>query len=426
MDRGGHEAAVDIEQHHRVHDRILPARSAQTSRHAAIYRVDTSIYALEFVEHEIRRRTIASCVVLSEQIHRRDSIRSLRLARKRQVKTRHRPEHGGARATARRHDQSHQRSQRLLRRLRDGGNTVIVVEHDEETIRAADHIIEIGPGPGVHGGRVVAQGPLPALAQSVYRGRAQLLQQAEEKLLAITPAPGRVKRQVTDRHQLETAVEAILSQHRVADYLHVTYQQQVEERHVRRYKERPARTETLVRYQLAVTRNETAIQTAYRTLGWRLYVTNAPTERLSLPEAVRTYRGGVPTIERDFSRFKGRPLGLRPLFVQREDHVIGLVRLLSLALRILTLMEFVIRRSLQEEQDNLVGLYPGNPTTATRKPTTERILQAFKGITLSIIDLPGQHIRHLTPLTPLQNRILQLLRFTDSTYTSLAQTPNSS
>ncbi len=46
-----------------------------------------------------------------------------------------------------------------LRRLRDLGNTVIVVEHDADTIRAADHIIEIGPGPGIHGGQVVAQGP---------------------------------------------------------------------------------------------------------------------------------------------------------------------------------------------------------------------------------------------------------------------------
>ena len=47
-----------------------------------------------------------------------------------------------------------------LKRLRDLGNTVIVVEHDADTIRAADHILEIGPGPGVHGGKVVAQGPL--------------------------------------------------------------------------------------------------------------------------------------------------------------------------------------------------------------------------------------------------------------------------
>jgi excinuclease ABC subunit A len=47
-----------------------------------------------------------------------------------------------------------------LENLRDIGNTVIVVEHDEDTIRAADHLIEMGPGPGVHGGRVVVQGTL--------------------------------------------------------------------------------------------------------------------------------------------------------------------------------------------------------------------------------------------------------------------------
>ena len=47
-----------------------------------------------------------------------------------------------------------------LRRLRDIGNTVIVVEHDEETIRSADHIVEIGPGPGIHGGEIVVDGPI--------------------------------------------------------------------------------------------------------------------------------------------------------------------------------------------------------------------------------------------------------------------------
>ena len=47
-----------------------------------------------------------------------------------------------------------------LESLRDIGNTVIVVEHDEDTIRAADHIVEMGPGPGVHGGTVVAQGAI--------------------------------------------------------------------------------------------------------------------------------------------------------------------------------------------------------------------------------------------------------------------------
>ena len=53
-----------------------------------------------------------------------------------------------------------------LESLRDIGNTVIVVEHDEDTIRAADHLVEMGPGPGVHGGRVVVQGTLDDVLRS--------------------------------------------------------------------------------------------------------------------------------------------------------------------------------------------------------------------------------------------------------------------
>jgi excinuclease ABC subunit A len=55
-----------------------------------------------------------------------------------------------------------------LQRLRDIGNTVIVVEHDTDTIRAADHILEIGPGPGIHGGEVVASGSIAELIASPH------------------------------------------------------------------------------------------------------------------------------------------------------------------------------------------------------------------------------------------------------------------
>jgi excinuclease ABC subunit A len=53
-----------------------------------------------------------------------------------------------------------------LKRLRDLGNTVIVVEHDEDAIRAADHVVDLGPGAGVHGGEVVAEGPLTQILKS--------------------------------------------------------------------------------------------------------------------------------------------------------------------------------------------------------------------------------------------------------------------
>jgi excinuclease ABC subunit A len=62
-----------------------------------------------------------------------------------------------------------------LKSLRDIGNTVIVVEHDEDTIRAADHLVEMGPGPGVHGGEVVVQGSLDDLLRNKRSPTGQFL-----------------------------------------------------------------------------------------------------------------------------------------------------------------------------------------------------------------------------------------------------------
>src|SRR5262249_48563146 len=56
------------------------------------------------------------------------------------------------------HPRDNERLLRSLERLRDMGNTVVVVEHDEETMRAADYIVDFGPGPGIRGGKVVAAG----------------------------------------------------------------------------------------------------------------------------------------------------------------------------------------------------------------------------------------------------------------------------
>jgi len=260
----------------------------------------------------------------------------------------------------------------------------------------------------------------PTLAEAANQGLTQRLQHAQEALLALTPPSSRGRRQYAELAPLQSAVDAILKPYQVADLLTVTYDRQESQRHVRAYQDRPARTETTVRYQLQVTPNQDAIDLVRRRLGWRLFVTNAASEQLSLEEAARAYREG-PLHEHNFSRLKNRPLGLRPLFVHRQDHMLGLVRLLSLALRVLTLVEFVVRRELQQQQATLTGLYEGNPSRSTNRPTTERLLRAFQPITLTSVTLPGQRIVHITPLTPLQTQILALLGLPDSIYTDLAK-----
>ncbi len=110
-----------------------------------------------------------------------------------------------------------------------------------------------------------------------------------------------------------------------------------------------------------------------------------PTTRpqLTLEQAVEAYRDEF-LVERNFARLKGRPLSLAPLYVQRDDHRVGLVRLLTIALRVMTLLEGVLRQRLRERQMELAGLFAGNPKRRTSLPTTERLLEAFSEITLTI------------------------------------------
>jgi excinuclease ABC subunit A len=64
------------------------------------------------------------------------------------------------------HQRDNEKLLKTLKKLRDLGNTVIVVEHDHETMQASDHIVDIGPGAGVHGGRICAQGTAKEIANS--------------------------------------------------------------------------------------------------------------------------------------------------------------------------------------------------------------------------------------------------------------------
>ncbi len=110
------------------------------------------------------------------------------------------------------------------------------------------------------------------------------------------------------------------------------------------------------------------------------------------------------------------------MFVKRDDQVIGLSRLLSLAVCILTLVEFTVRRQLEAEQTKIAGLFLDSARKETDRPTAERILQSFRKIILTRITLPNQIIYHITPLNPVQQRLLALLGFPPDLYSRLART----
>ena len=101
-------------------------------------------------------------------------------------------------------------------------------------------------------------------------------------------------------------------------------------------------------------------------------------------------------------------MSLTPLLLHDDHRSVGLVSLLSVALRVLVLRPLVVRRNLQTEGATLTGIYLGQPGRQTARPTTERMLRAFRGVTLSRIRLHGRSDDHMTPLNAVQQRLLEL------------------
>src|SRR6266571_6238012 len=229
---------------------------------------------------------------------------------------------------------------------------------------------------------------------------------------------GRGKKRVEEVSTLRQAVVAIVQRYGVEHLVWFRLTQHATPRPVRAYRGQPARIEEERHATVEVCVDEVAVEAAVRRLGWRVYGTNQPGASLSLAQAVLAYRSEYQ-VERSFGRLKGRLLSLTPMYVQRDDHATGLIRLLSIALRVLTLVEFVGRRQLAAEGAKLAGLYAGNPKRETDRPTAERLLEAFQDITLTIIKGPHQTDRHVTALRPLQQRILEILGFSSALYTRL-------
>ena len=228
------------------------------------------------------------------------------------------------------------------------------------------------------------------------------------------------KKRFSEATELRAAAAQIVATHRVTGLLSVSVATQTMERRVRRYGARPASVR--VEQPLTVTArvDEAALATTLRSLGWRVYATNQPARQLSVTQAVLAYRAEY-LVEQGFGRLKGKPLALPPLYLDSDARVTGLIRLLTIGLRVLTLLEFGARRQLRDEGRKVAGLYPGNPPRATARPTTELMLRAFEGLTLTRLSERGRVQVHLTPLTAVQQRILALRDLSPTIYLRLAQ-----
>jgi transposase len=218
--------------------------------------------------------------------------------------------------------------------------------------------------------------------------------------------------------ELVRAAAVIAARDGVEGLLRYTVQARMTTRPVRAYRDRPARRETEVDFAIDVCRDEARIEEKKREMGWQVYGTNA--RELALAPVVWAYRGQY-RIEDDWSRLKGRSLGLTPVYLQDEERIQGLVYLLSLALRVLTLVEWVVRERLRQERVRLHGIYAGQPGRQTDRPSAELLLGALKTISISVVEVNGRIHALLSPLTEVQKRLLELWDLPPDLYENVAR-----
>ena len=242
-----------------------------------------------------------------------------------------------------------------------------------------------------------------SLAQRQLQGLEQRLERTQQALGKLAAKPA------SDCCGLQNQVQAILNRHRTAAFFSTPITPHLITRQARPGRpssKNPQPQHTLEQFRLQFQPLPMVIAEAKTLCGWRIYVTNASSERLSLAQAVAYYREQWQ-LERGFHRFKRGQLPALPVYLQDSLRIIGLMFLLTIALRVFTLIDFVVHQELHTPPQALPGLYAGNPKRTTTRPSAEQLLAAFNGITLYFLK---DGTVEITPLNHLQKTILALMR----------------
>lgn len=101
-------------------------------------------------------------------------------------------------------------------------------------------------------------------------------------------------------------------------------------------------------------------------------------------------------------------MGLTPMYLQEEERIVGLVRMLSVGLRLLTLVEWVVREELRQREEKLEGVYDGQAGRKTASPSAELWLKAMREIRVVVVHMGEAYHVLLEPLNATQRRLLEL------------------
>ena len=244
----------------------------------------------------------------------------------------------------------------------------------------------------------------PAYAKKQVIGLMQRVEKAELDLSFILERKqGRKRLRTVD--DVEIMVNKILKKQRVANFINVIINE-------------PKTDLEQSQFHIKVSRNTSQLDQYIQRLGWRVYACNAPIQKLNTIQAIECYRNEY-RIEHKFNELLNKVTMLTPVFLKKPERVKALIKILLLALKFSSLIQFQVRKKLQTTKQKIKELYPGNPGRTTDKPTTNLLLRAFEDITLVRLEIGNKIIMQLSDLKPIHLKILKFLKIPPESYLNL-------
>jgi transposase len=251
----------------------------------------------------------------------------------------------------------------------------------------------------------------PDYARGLVNSFNNRLNEAEQKIKNLVISKSG-RRNPSTIQQLHARIGSIIEKYKVDGCFDIACQEQKDTVAVQKHKNRPAYAKEIITLGLSISRKSQVIEETIRRTGWQIYASNAPEALFSTEQLVKLYRDEY-LIEHLFDYYANRDTGLLPVYLKKERRVKALIRLLSLVMKCSMLIQYRTRMALQQQEQKLSGIYPGNKGRKTDKPTTPMILGAFRGLAVACDDTKDSRTFQMTPLNATQLTILDLLQTAD-------------
>lgn len=251
----------------------------------------------------------------------------------------------------------------------------------------------------------------PDYADGLIQSFTNRINEAEEKIQDLV-RPKRGRRLPKTLKALNIRIDTLLKKYKVEGCFEIQASQHIQEQRIRKYKDRQEQSQQHITLDLSIKRNEAVIEKRKKGLGWQVYGTNVPKKLMPTDELVRKYRDEYK-IEHLFNRLINKEIGLLPIYLKRDDRIKGLIRFLSIALRVSVLIQHQVRKELAIKEEELNEIYPGNKSRSTRRPTTAMMLAVFRGISVVWMQTAEPSMLQMTSLKANQKRIIKLIDLPD-------------